>query len=94
MAWYDKYLSIYGKSFYEVPHNIVGEIRRRLAAQQSNQPLISIVMIAYNDELRLASCLWSLSEFIDHIRIQEKGILRAFYKTDYYKDSDDNLIKS
>lgn len=60
--WYDKYLSIYGKSFEEIPDNVLDEIKGKLAAKQSAEPLISIVVIAYNEEKRLAASLWSLSE--------------------------------
>lgn len=62
MSWYEKYLSIYGKPISEVPQDVVYGIQGRLAALQSSQPLISIVVIAYNEERRLASCLWSLSD--------------------------------
>ena len=55
--WYDKYLSIYGKSFDEVPDNILDEIKSKLARHQSDNPLVSIVVIAYNEEKRLAACL-------------------------------------
>ena len=62
MAWYDKYLSIYGKPFSEVPQHIVSETRQRLAALQSDQPLASIVVIGYNEENHLQACLWAISE--------------------------------
>ena len=62
MAWYDKYLSIYGKPFSEVPKDIIEGTRERLTRLQSDEPLVSVVMIAYNEELRLPACLWSLSE--------------------------------
>lgn len=62
MAWYDKYLSIYDKPFSEVPANVVEETRNRLAKMQSDKPLISIVVIAYNEETHLQACLWALSE--------------------------------
>lgn len=62
MTWYDKYMSIYGKPFCEIPQEVVEGIRSRLANLQSDTPLVSIVVIAYNEECRLASCLWSLSE--------------------------------
>ena len=39
MAWYNKYLSIYGKPFSEVPQHIVSETRERLAALQSDLSL-------------------------------------------------------
>ena len=64
MAWYDKYLSIYGKPLNEVPLDIVIEIKNQLVSLQSIDPLVSIVVSAYNEEKRLAACLWSLSDII------------------------------
>ena len=60
--WYDKYLSIYGRPFSEVPEAVIEETRQRLAALQSDTPLASIVVIAYNEETHLQACLWALSE--------------------------------
>ena len=60
--WYDKYLNIYGKSFDEVPQNVIEETRERLATLQNPEPLASIVVIAYNEETHLQACLWALSE--------------------------------
>ena len=60
-SWYNKYLSIYGKSFSEIPYEIVDETRRNLAALQSDKPLASIVVIGYNEEAHLQACLWSIS---------------------------------
>ncbi|MBR1687999.1 MAG: glycosyltransferase family 2 protein [Prevotella sp.] len=31
--------------------------------------------------------------FVDHVRIQAKGILRIFSSTDHYEDTEDNLVK-
>ena len=62
MAWYDKYLSIYGKPFSEVPQEVIEGTRERLAAMQSGNPLASIVVIGYNEETHLQACLWSISE--------------------------------
>jgi len=72
--WYDKYMSIYGKPFSEVPQHIVDEIRERLAKLQSPEPLVSVVVIAYNEECRLASCLWSLSELQTRYPIEILGV--------------------
>lgn len=74
MAWYDKYLSIYGKPFSEVPQEIIDGTRERLATLQSDEPLVSIVVIAYNEECRLTSCLWSLSEMCSDYPIELLGI--------------------
>ena len=60
--WYEKYLTIYGKPFSEVPQNVINETRERLATLQSAQPLASIVVIGYNEETRLQACLWAISE--------------------------------
>ncbi|SHM19285.1 Glycosyl transferase family 2 [Xylanibacter ruminicola] len=60
--WYDKYLSIYGKPFSEVPQDIIEGTRLRLAALQSDHPIASIVVIAYNEETHLQACLWAISE--------------------------------
>lgn len=72
--WYDKYLSIYGKPFDEVSDCILDEIKSKLWAQQSENPLVSIVVIAYNEERRLAACLWSLSELQTHFPIEILGV--------------------
>jgi glycosyltransferase involved in cell wall biosynthesis len=74
MAWYDKYLSIYGKTADEIPDNICEEIKENLSTIQSNQPLISVVVIAYNEERRLAACLWSLSELQTQYPIEILGV--------------------
>ena len=62
MAWYSKYLSIYEKPFSEVSDEVIWSTRERLAAMQSSEPLVSIVVIAYNEEKHLQACLWALSE--------------------------------
>lgn len=61
-SWYDKYLSIYGKPFSEVPQSVIGQTRDGLARLQSQEPIASIVVIAYNEETHLQACLWALSE--------------------------------
>ena len=36
--------------------------------------------------------LWQ--SFLDHVKIQSKGITRIFHKTDHYIDCDDNMVKN
>lgn len=72
--WYDKYISIYGKSYYEIPDDIFDEIKTKLARKQSADPLVSIVVIAYNEEKRLPACLWSLSDLISRYSIEIIGV--------------------
>ena len=72
--WYDKYLSIYGKPLDEIPDSILDEIKANLSQKQSREPLVSIVVIAYNEERRLAACLWSLSELHTKYPIEILGV--------------------
>ena len=72
--WYDKYMTIYGKPFSEVSQQVRDEIRIGLAARQTADPLVSVVVIAYNEECRLAACLWSLSELQSSYPLEVLGI--------------------
>ena len=72
--WYDKYLTIYGKSPDEIPDVVLDEIKEKLAKKQSIEPLASVVVIAYNEERRLAACLWSLSELQSAYPIEILGV--------------------
>ena len=72
--WYEKYLSIYGKSPDEIPVQVISEIKENLARKQSEDPLISVVVIAYNEECRLAACLWSLSDLQTNYSIEILGV--------------------
>ena len=67
-------MTIYGKPFSEVPQQVIDETRERLAQLQSPEPLISVVVIAYNEECRLAACLWSLSELQTRYPIEILGV--------------------
>lgn len=72
--WYDKYLSIYGKSLDEIPESVFDEIKTKLSQKQSREPQVSIVVIAYNEERRLAACLWSLSELQTQYPVEILGV--------------------
>lgn len=72
--WYDKYKTIYGKSLGEIPDSLLDEIKRNLNHQESKSPLVSIVVIAYNEERRLTACLWSLSELRTKYPIEILGV--------------------
>lgn len=64
--WYDKYMSINGKSYCEIADEMYGEIKTNLARKQSADSLISLVAIANNEEKRLSACFWSLSDLVTH----------------------------
>lgn len=61
MCWYKRYLSVFEKSPDQVPDEIFHEVKRNISELQSENPIASIVVIAYNEEQRLLGCLWSLS---------------------------------
>ncbi len=72
--WYDKYLSIYGKSFDKIPDGLLDQIQIQLAGKQNANPLVSVVVIAHNEEKRLTACLWSLSELQSKYSIEILGV--------------------
>lgn len=84
MAWYDKYLSIYNQPFDCVTDTLAQQIRTGLAQQQHNEPLVSVVVIAHNEEQRLAACLWSLSELRANYPIEILGVNN--HSTDHTED--------
>ena len=72
--WYDKYLSIYGKSLDDIPDTVLDKIKVNLSKRQSKTPIASVVVIAYNEERRLPACLWSLSELQTKYPIEILGV--------------------
>lgn len=62
MSWYNKYIEVYKKPFSEAPQQIVNNVRNKLKLLQSEEPLVTVSVIAYNEEKHLLACLWSLSE--------------------------------
>lgn len=62
MAWYKKYLSVYEKPFSDAPKETIEQVRNNISRLQSEQPLVSVVVIAYNEERHLLANLWSLSD--------------------------------
>lgn len=62
MTWYKKYLSVYEKPYEETSQKVIHEIKQNIKRIQSNNPLVSVVVIAYNEEKHLLANLWSLSD--------------------------------
>lgn len=60
--WYRKYLSVYEKPYHEAPKSVIDTVRENLVRVQSDTPLVTVSVIAYNEERHLLACLWSLSE--------------------------------
>ena len=49
MKWYTKYLQVYEKPFSEAPQEIVEEVRNKLKLLQSDNPLVTVSLIGYNE---------------------------------------------
>jgi len=62
MGWYKKYLPVFEKPFSEAPQVTLELIKSNLDRIQSKDPIATIAIIAYNEETRLLSCIWSLSD--------------------------------
>jgi len=62
MNWYTKYLPVYEKPFSEASKEAILEVNEKLKELVCENPIVSVVVIAHNEEKRLLSCLWSLSE--------------------------------
>lgn len=62
MKWYTKYLEAYDKPFEKIDPSIFDKVNRNMVLVQSDAPLVTVSVIAYNEEQHLAACLWSLSE--------------------------------
>lgn len=60
MKWYAKYLDCYDKPYSDLDHNIIDEIKVKLKSLQNDDPLVSVILIAHNEERHLVSCIWSL----------------------------------
>ncbi len=62
MSWYSNYLSIFEKPLDEIPEATIKEIQYKLKLKEHDNPLVSVIAIAHNEENHILSCLWSLSE--------------------------------
>lgn len=62
MKWYTKYLSTYEKPFTQAPYGVTEQMKERIKQIKNDDPLVSVVAIAHNEEKRILSCLRSLCE--------------------------------
>lgn len=60
MKWYTKYVDCYDKPYSDLDHDIIDEIKLKLKNLQNEDPLVSVILIAHNEERHLVSCIWSL----------------------------------
>lgn len=72
--WYKKHLDCYEVPYSNIPLDRVESCNSRIANLQSSNPIISVVIIAYNEEERLFACLESLSNSLCKYPIEILGI--------------------
>lgn len=60
MRWYQPYLDVFEKPFFNTPELVRNNLRNKLQSRVSEQPLASVILIAHNEETHLLSCLCSL----------------------------------
>ena len=74
MRWYSEYLSVFEKPFSTAPASVIEEISKKLKKFECENPVASVVVIAHNEETRLLSCLWSISNNDCHYPIEVIGV--------------------
>lgn len=74
MEWYKRYLKVYNKPFTEAFYPICTTVKDRISQLQSEQPIATVSVIAYNEEQHLLACLWSLSEMVCKYPIEIIGV--------------------
>jgi glycosyltransferase involved in cell wall biosynthesis len=72
--WYNKYLQVYNKPFTEEFYPICDRVSNRIAKLQSKQPLVTVSIIAYNEEKHLLACLWALSDMVCKYPVEIIGV--------------------
>lgn len=60
--WYTQYAKVYDQEVGSIDNDVIEKVRAQIQLSSSSDPIISIVVIAYNEERKLLACLWSLAE--------------------------------
>lgn len=75
MKWYNKYISTYNTTYDPIIHkNITLQIKEKITKLQADTPIVTVSVIAYNEEKHLLSCLWSLSDMVCKYPIEIIGV--------------------
>mgnify|MGYP003403102326 FL=1 len=74
MRWYSKYLEVYNKPFTDEQDAICNDVKDRISKIQSEYPVVTVSVIAYNEEKHLLACLWALSNTICKYPLEIIGV--------------------
>lgn len=77
MKWSKRYLDIYGMQYEAINNSIFELVAKNIININSNNPIATVAIISHNDETRLLSCIWSLSENLTKYPIEIIGINNA-----------------
>lgn len=72
--WYAKYLSVYQVAADQVSQSTIDTIANQLKKFDVIEPLVTISVIAYNEDRNLWACLWSLSDLKSRYPIEIIGV--------------------
>lgn len=73
-SWYKPYMQVYNTPFTADQYAICQEVKERIERLQSDSPVVTVSVIAYNEERHLLACLWSLSMLQTHYPIEIIGV--------------------
>ncbi len=75
MKWYEKYNAIHNQLPDTIDSEIFEEINEKIKSKFSSpNPDVSLVVIAYNEEKNIPSCLWSLSNMESKYKMEIIGV--------------------
>lgn len=74
MVWYKRFLDIFEKPIESISSDIIENISIKVKSVQCDAPVVSVIIIAHNEETRLLSCVWSLAENITEFPFEIIGI--------------------
>lgn len=68
--WYKPYFELYERDINTVPADVIQQVKVHLKRFKEENPIVSLVVIAYNEQERILSCLWSLSHQICNVPME------------------------
>ncbi len=77
MKWSKKYLEIYEKPYSNIRNEVFDLVESNLKMFNNENPIATVAIISHNDEKRLLSCIWSLSDSKTKYPIEIIGINNA-----------------
>lgn len=74
MKWFKKYLTVYNKPFTSEQYALCDDIKKRITSLASAEPVVSICIIAHNEEKHLLASLWTISDMLCKYPVEIIGV--------------------